>query len=216
MPHVALASPRPRSARRVAALSLLVALTGCASTGLVDVWRDPQPPSAPLSNVLVVAFKRDDGRRRLMEDAFASSLEKRGVKATPSYRVFPGDLPDTNQVDAAVRSDGYDGVIAISRLGTQTAENVVPGYTTTEVRQRYNRWARRYQTYYVDVHHPGYVETDRIVRHRVDVWATADGGRLVWTAEGQSVDPGSATAVSREVSGSVIPDLEKSGILPKP
>ena len=190
-------------------------LSGCASTGLVDVWRDPEGAAAPLENVLVVTMKRDDARRRLMEDAFVAALGKRGVRATPSYRLFAGDIPDTNQIDEAVRSNGFDGVISVSRLGTRTTENVVPGYTTTEARLRYNRWARRYQTYYVDVHHPGYVDTDRVVRHRVDVWSTAEGGRLLWTAEGQSIDPGSATDVSREVSGSVIPDLVKSGIIPK-
>jgi hypothetical protein len=78
---------------------------------------------------------------------------------------------------------------------------------------RYNRWARQYQTRYVEVHHPGYVETDKIVRHRIDVWSTPNGGQLVWTAEGESIDPSSSAQVNKEIAQQVVPTLAKQGII---
>ena len=177
---------RPSQTRRSVQLAwpLLVlcaaaSLVGCASTGLVNAWRDPTGPPVPLQNVLVIAAKKDVALRRLMEDAFVSELGKRGVKATPSYQLFASDIPDTQDVIDAVRQNGYEGVIVASRLDTQMETSFVPGYTTTEPRTRYNPWTQTYRTYYVGVHHPGYVETDRIVRHRVDVWSTGDRKSVV-------------------------------------
>lgn len=195
---------------------LLVLLVGCAAGGLVDVWRDPVPPSAPLADVLVVAVKKDEARRRLLEDAFTTSLTQRGIRATPSYRLFAMSVPDTQQVSEAVTANGFDGILAVSGLETDRRRSVTPGYVTTEPRTRYNRWAQRYQTYFVNVRHPGYVETDRVVRHRVDVWSTREGGRLLWTGEGQSIDPGSVDQVNREITRLVVPSLEKSGLVPPP
>jgi hypothetical protein len=206
---------------RGAALPLLVLGTlslgtgGCATSGLVNAWRDPMGPKAPLENVLVIAVKKDEGARRLMEDAFVSALVKQGVRATPSYRLFATAVPDTQQVLEAVARDGYDGVIVSSRLPTDTVETPVPGYTTIEPRTRYNSWRMSYQTRYVEVDHPGYVAVDRIVRHRVEVWAVKDGGGLLWTAEGQSIDPTSNADVNKEITRAVIPELVKSGILAK-
>ena len=192
---------------------LLLGAAGCATSGLVNAWRDPTGPGAPLDNVLVIAVKPDEGARRLMEDAFVSALAREGLRATPSYRLFGTAVPDTQQVIDAVARDGYDGVIVSSRLSTDTVETYVPGYTTTEPRTRYSTWRQRYHTYYVDVEHPGYVAVDRIARHRVEVWSVTDGGRLLWTAEGQSIDPTSNSQINKEITKAVIPELVESGIL---
>lgn len=190
---------------------LAMSLSGCGAS-LVDVWKDTELKSPPLENVLVVVVKKEDARRRIMEDAFVSALEGRGLKATPSYRLFP-TLPDTAQIVEAVRASGYDGVIVASKLQTRVDSTYVPGYTTREERTRYAPFYHSYQTYYEEIHHPGYSETEHIVRHRIDVWAARDGGRLWWTAEGRNVDPESSETVSREIVGTVIPELIKEGVL---
>src|SRR5215212_1741630 len=110
-------------------LGLALMLAGCAaSSGLVNMWRDPEVPAASLRKVYVVSLRQDAARRRIMEDAFASALNERGVAATPSYRDFPAALPDTVQVAEAVQSGGFDAVLVISGLDTRTVQNYVPGY----------------------------------------------------------------------------------------
>ena len=209
------AAVRSGSCRAPLLLAAALSISGCASTELVNAWKDPQGPPAPLENVLVIAVKKDEGRRRLMEDAFVSALEKRSVKATPSYQLFATSLPDTQQVIEVVRQNGFDGVIVASSLNPQVERNFVPGYTTTEPLTRFSHWAQAYRTYYVDVYHPGYVEVEHIVRHRVDVWSTRDKGRLLWTAEGRTVDPSSSAEVIKEITAVVVPELEKNGIIAK-
>jgi hypothetical protein len=195
--------------------SVLLSLIGCAAgVGLSNMWRDPSYPSAPIRTVFVIAVKRDPALRRLTEDAFVSAFAKHGVSATPSYRQFPGALPDTDTVSEAVRQGGYDAVLVASKLDTRTVETYVPGYITTEAHTHWNPWLGQYQTYYRDVQTPGYVETDAVVRHRVELWATQDG-RMVWTATGSSVNPNSADQLNRQLAGRVADELVKQGIIPK-
>jgi hypothetical protein len=186
---------------------------GCSGSQLVDMWADPQPPAAPLANLLVVAMKKDPARRRLWEDGFAAEIAKHNARVTPSYRLFATAVPDTQQVISAVREHGFDGVLVAHRLGTETQTRQVAGYTTQEPVTRRNPWTGNYYTYWREIHHPGYTETERIVIHQVDVWSTKDGGRLVWTGNARTLDPNSSEVVSKEITSLVIPELMKKGLL---
>jgi hypothetical protein len=209
----------PHAAARLLSLLVLAAaalgVAGCGSSQLMNMWRNPDLPATPMDHLFVIAVKNDPARRRIMEDAFVKALSSHGVEATPSYRVFPDALPDSAQVRDSVRAGGYDGVLVASRLPSQTSSVYVPGYTTIEPRTRYNTWRNAYYTYYVDVVHPGYVEEQKLVRHRVDVWSVGDNGQLVWSAVGQSIDPQSLSQVSQEISGRIVPELVKTGVIRK-
>ncbi len=207
-------STRPLTASLLV-LALAVPIGGCATSGLTEQWRDTQYAAHPLTKVLVIGVKKDPTRRRMMEDAFVAALAKHGATATASYRLFADDLPDTQQVVDVVRANGYDGVLVSSKLASVTSTREVPGYSTRESRSRYDPWAQRYHSYFVEVHHDGYTETERLVRHRVDVWVAGNGGRLVWTAIGSSVDPGSGAEVDHDITSHVVPSLVKAGLVAK-
>ena len=128
-------------------LFAVLLLGGCAASAhLTDMWSDPEAGGPAMRRTFVFAMERDEAKRRIMEDAFVSALTKRGVTADPSYRLFPASVPDSGVIQDAIEHGNYDGVIAISRLSTQTQTNYVPGYTTTETRTRYNPWTGRYRT----------------------------------------------------------------------
>ncbi len=209
---------RPRADRLGFALVAgMVALleVGCSGSQLVDMWADPQPPSGPMTNVLVIAMKNDPARRRLWEDGFATELSKRGVHVTPSYQMFESAVPDTQQVVDAVRDKGFDGVLVAHQLSAETNVRRVPGYTTQEPVTRRNPWTGNYYTAWREIHHPGYVESERVVTHAIEVWSPKDDGRLVWTGNAQTVDPSSSQVMNKEITSLVIPELEKKGLLPK-
>jgi hypothetical protein len=212
----------PRSLRILLLRTVLAALgavtlgNGCASNaGLVNMWRDPSYSEAPMRTVLAVGVRRNLAFRRTLEDGFVHEMEKRGVEATPSYEIFPNEPPDTSQISDAVSSRGYDGVLLVTRLRTQTSTNYVPGYVTTEPISRVSPWSGRYRTYWVDVMHPGYTETDVTVRHEIELWDMRGGGRLVWTAVGEVVNPSSPSEVNHDITHNVVPELERQGFIPK-
>ena len=208
----------PATNRR--AVLLLVAcaaagvLSGCAGgTQLVDMWRDPTAPSQPIRKMLVVALRRDPTSRRVWEDGFVSALEKRGVTATPSYNLFAQAPPDTDEIEGAVRDHGFDGVLFAHRLGATTQSTYVPGYTHLEPVWVRSRWSFNYHSYWAEVHDPGYVETDRYVRYRTDVWSTAGDWILVWSGTTESMNPSSSADVNAEIAKLIVPELLAQGVI---
>jgi hypothetical protein len=195
-------------------LSVAAAFSGCASSRLVDVWKDPAY-TKHLSNVFVIAVKKDPARRRIWEDGLANALRKHGVAATPSYQLFPDQLPDTTQVVETVGEKGFDGVIVTVGLRTQTQHTYVPGYVTTVPVTRYDRWWNVYRTYYRRVYRPGYYDVQTVARARTDVWTTAGDGTLIWTGPTDVYDPTSSKNVSDEITERIMPELADQGIIPK-
>jgi len=187
---------------------------GCASGTLSNMWRDPSFSSGPMTNILVIAVRNDPVRRRLWEDGFVAELGKHRVTATPSYRLFPDALPDTQQCIAAIQTNGYDGVLVTRRLGVDTVATYVPGYTKDTVITRYNQWSNMYFTYYRKEQVPGYTETELTARHEVNVWTTKGLSRMVWSAVGGIVQTGSKESVNKEIVGLIVPELEGQGIIP--
>lgn len=194
-------------------VTLAVTITACAGSELVNLWKDPVYPEKPMTNMLVIALEQDPARRRMWEDRFATQLVKRGVTPTASYRLFEA-LPDTQQVIDAVRDKSFDGVLVTRKLQTQAETRYVPGYTTTEPVTVRSPWSGWYGTYYQDVHHPGYAETDSVVSYETHVWSTKNGGRMVWAGTSQTVNPSSSEEVNREISKLIVPELSHKRVIP--
>ena len=204
---------RPAASILLAAF-ILAGAAGCATTELVNMWRDTTYRQR-MGNVLVLAMHRDAARRRLWEDGFASQLERHGVRATPSYRLFPAAIPDTQQVVGAVRENDFDGVIVTRKLGEATRTRSVPGYTTVEPVTVFNPWYGAYVTYYSEVYQPGYTETEETVDYETNVWTTREGGRMVWAGTSRTVDPSSSQEINEEITKLIVPELAKQDIIPE-
>lgn len=191
---------------------LLGSLLGCAARSqLYDMWVDPQRAPAPLQNLLVIAMTREEAPRRLWEDEFVSQLQEHDTRATPSYRLFESDIPDTAEIANAIAREGFDGVLVIHRLPSQSEKRYVPGYVTTEPVVRYNYWRGRYVTRYREVLHPPYVETARIVRRQVELCSAR--GELLWTGTTETIDPTSPELLRKEATALVVPELANHGLI---
>jgi hypothetical protein len=168
-----------------------------------------------MQSVLVIGMMRNAAARRNWEDRMAEELSSRHVHATPSYSLFPGDLPDTDAVITQVRQEGIDGVMMVHPLGVESETHYVPGYVRTVPTTEYDRWDGVYYNYYRHIYEPGYVETEQVVRHEIDVYSTGSDGRLVWTGTSESVDPASRDEVRVKVASKVVTELVSSGVLTK-
>ena len=195
---------------------IAAALTGgCGPSGsLSNMWHDPSFQSGPMKNIFIIAIRKDPVRRRLWEDGFVTELEKHGVTATPSYRLFPDAVPDTAQSIGAIRSQHFDGVLVTRRLGVDTVTKYFPGYTKDTVITRYNNWTNSYFTYYHTEEVPGFTESELTSRHQVNVWSTKEGGGLVWSGTGEIVDPASGQSINHEIAELIVPELANQGVIP--
>src|SRR2546425_1821814 len=198
----------------ISAAFLACEVSGCTSTSLTNMWKDPAFAGPPLTNILVIAVKNDPARRRIWEDGLAAELSTHSVAATPSYRLFPAAVPDTVQALDAIREHKYDGVLVVRKLPTEKNARYIPEYAVTKPVIRYSPWTQTYYTVYRTIVEPPTVDTERVVRHAIDVWATKDPGGLVWTGTGETLDPASAEAVRNEVTDLIVPELARQGIIP--
>jgi len=193
---------------------LMMLILGCASSSnLVNVWHDPSYQAPPLGKVLVISVRKDATMRRIWEDAFTTELAKHGVVSTSSYGLFPDAPPDTNQVIATVQANGFNAILVILRLPSETDRQYVQGYTTTEQVMHFSTYWQRYITYYQDIDHPGYVDSQAVAVREIDLTTTGNNGKLIWSATSRTPDPGSVPDLQRGVAGLATSELTKRGII---
>jgi len=188
-------------------------LAGCASSELVDIWSDSSFQSPPLNKMLVVSVLRNSVYRRMWEDALSAGLTKHGVAVTPSYRLFPDAVPDTNQIMQIVQSNSFDGVLVTRRLPPETNTQYVEGYVTAEQNMRYDRRRERFVTYYREIDHAGYVDSQKVDIRTFDVWATRNEGQMIWSATSNTPEPNSIQEVRPEIVKLVMSELTQKRII---
>jgi hypothetical protein len=199
----------------LAAAASVVAISGCGSTQLINLWKDPSYQTGPLKKVLVVAMRKDELRRRMWEDAFVSALgeDHSGTVAIPSYQLFPERVPDTLALEQKTAEEGFDGVLVVARVHRDTLKTDVPGYVTVEPFPQYNyRW-NTYVTYYENVYHPAYTESQAVFSVRTDLLLPQEGGKLVWSGTSKEIDPASPERFRKSVADLVMDRLSKAHLI---
>jgi hypothetical protein len=188
-------------------------MAGCASSELVDIWSDSsfQPPS--LNKMLVISVSKNSVQRRMWEDAFSAELAKHAVVATPSYRLFPDAVPDTNQIIQIMGSNSFDGVLFNRWLPPETNTQYMQGYATTGQGMRYNLRRKRFATYYRDIEHAMYVDSQKVDIRAIEVWATRNEEQMIWSATSRTPEPNSVQEVRPEIVKLVMSELAKRGII---
>jgi ABC-type branched-subunit amino acid transport system substrate-binding protein len=101
-----------------------LAITSCATTNLVQVWRDPNYRPAPIKRVFVVAVIPHAQDRVLFENAIAHALINKGVEVATSSGIVPPDQSDNNKIVAYVKEMGVDLVVVL---------RLVTPYGTTDI-----------------------------------------------------------------------------------
>ena len=190
-----------------------ILIESCSSSVLVDVWNDPSYREPPMKNLLVIAVRKEPVRRRIWEDAFVGELSHYGVHATASYNLFPNALPDTNQVAGIVQENGIDGILVNRPLNRETETHYVESNITTELKTRYNPFRNIYFTYYQDVQHPGYVDSQIVHRSAIEIWAMKDNERLIWAATSNTPESNSVESVQINIADLVIHELMQNAVI---
>ncbi|MGD0037513.1 MAG: hypothetical protein ABSC53_09500 [Bacteroidota bacterium] len=186
----------------------------CATSRLTNVWKSPEYKNPPMTNMLIIAAKNNSVNRHLWEDVIVAELSVRGVKSTPSYRLFADSIPNPEQVRAAVQEKKFDGVLFIRRLPTELSTNYKPGNVSGELVTRYNERTSTYSTFYEDVQQLGSTDTTKVVRQEVKVFTTQESYWLVWSGVGEMINPNSSEEIRDVITGLVIPELARQGIIP--
>ena len=152
-------------------------------------------------------------QRRIWEVAFVSELSKHGVNAVSSYRLFPDAFSDANQVVETVRKEGFDGILVTHLLHEKTESHVEESIVKTEQLFRYNIYHKKYEVYYHNAQHPGYVESQIIDRRAIDIWMIANEEQMIWSGTSNFSERNSVEAVQNDIAELVIPELTRNAII---
>ena len=99
---------------RATALGLAaMAITSCATTNVLQVWRDPNYRPAPIKRVFVAAVIPNAQGRVLFENAIAQSLMSKGFEVATSSGIVPPDQSDNDKIVAYVKEMGVDLVVVL-------------------------------------------------------------------------------------------------------
>jgi hypothetical protein len=167
---------------RLASAAALVAigLSGCASTSVTQLWRDPGYRSRPGARVFVIAAIPGQNPAQF-ESALARELNAKGFQATTRSSVFPGGHLARIQVQEFVSKNGID-LLVMERLTTEAA---APTSVTTTVVQS-NGWYGAYG---------GVAASSTVVSQGTDVIAKievydvrTEPDTLVWSGESNAID----------------------------
>ncbi len=195
-------------------MAIVSGLVGCASTSLTDKWRDPAYDGPPMRNIVVFGLSRDFTARRIFEDRFVEKLGRRQVRAVASYRIMPGEeKPDEATMREAVRETSAEGAIITHLVSVSHRTTVSPGYAGLG----YGAGGPFYPDYYGTwglVYSPGYLSSDTIVRLSTRLYSADGEGRLLWTGDSSTLNPGSVKELAGDVIGRVVDELEHERLIP--
>jgi len=186
-------------------------LYACASTHLVNSWRDPQYSGPPLTKVLVIGVTKQAVVRRTFEDVFARQLTDQGVAAVPSYTLIPedGEVPK-DRLAQAVQQSGADGVLITRLVRVDRRTRIEPAYVAPPLIGFYE---------YYPFAWGGFYEPPLVYTYDVVTWDTsvfdARTNRMIWAGATETVAPKDLAKEAREAAAVVVKALIKSGILPQ-
>lgn len=196
-------------------------VAGCATTSMVDTWRDPTYKGKAFRNFLVVGITKDPGVRRVFEDIFTAELKNYGLQATASYSVTPLDQPVTRELLAeAVKKTGVDAVITTRVINLQQKTTVTPGYVDTYgaapgfYPYPYRYPQRDLYSYYgaTQVIQPPTVQTYEMATLETVLFDVADAA-MIWSGTSTTFETNQTVSVSKDLSRLIIQSLKKAGLI---
>jgi hypothetical protein len=84
---------------------------------------------------------------------------------------------------------------------------------TTEQGTRYDRRRERFVTYYRNIEHAAYVDTQKVDIRAIDVWVNRNEGQMIWSATSKTPEPNSVQEVRPEIIKLVMSELTKQKII---
>lgn len=167
----------------------IAALPGCAnSTTVEQVWRAPEW-SASFDHVVIFGLSKRPGVRRAFETEVAAILSDAGVRASPSFELFPGDTEHSDEEIAQIlATEQVDGVLTARLLAIDKQQRYVEGspYVVTGGARR--GFYGYYHSTYGVIHSPGYTIEYDVVTLESNLYEVASG-ELVWSALSETFAP---------------------------
>jgi hypothetical protein len=184
---------------------LTVTLAACATTSVLNQWKDPAWQGPPARDIVVVGIARSDTTRRVFEDTFAQQLNAAGLNAVPAYtQVQPGEDGRVKLGDL-VKSSNAQAVVVTRVQRVQQKVNVSPGYTPIGYGGFYGWYGTAWAA-------TPTVTQYEVVTLETTVW-DAHSEKVVWGATTERVASQDIPKVTTQLAQTLIPRMRSDGII---
>lgn len=189
----------------------------CATTSLVDSWRNPGISATRPHKVLVEGFFKNTNNRRVYEDILANELIQRGIEAIPAHTLGSAELKKGRpSLDILVKESGAEAVITLQLVKVEHHEIVQPGVTSIYPDYWYPPAFPSWDLdgYYGSMvyYEPARVSTYDTANIQVSLF-DAQSRKLLWAATIETSDPGNVVSVSKDLADIVVSSLIEEGLI---
>jgi len=178
----------------VITMAFLISISSCKSTELIGSWKVEQAPTRNYSEIGIVVVTPNMSTRSIMESDLATVLATKGIKASPTFDIFPFvanrelfDENDTlsirNYARERIDKFGFDAILLVALFDQRTESRYNQGSTFSFAVPAYQyNYYGFYQYAYSTVHTPGYYSTKTLYFLESNLY-DAGTEKLIWTAQ---------------------------------
>lgn len=193
-------------------VSLFILLTSCASTTIVESWKEPNKEVNidKLKKVLVVAMFKTETNNRMAEDQMVKLLKNKGIQSY-NYLTKNFDKTKVEIIQNKIKNDGFDGAVTMRLIDVD--KEIV--YQLNGVNPFPNNY-RDFSNYYYDSsklynNTDNYVTTKKYIIE-TNVYSIIEN-KIIWSALTETTDPKGVDKMSKEVAAVVYKQMIKEGLI---
>jgi hypothetical protein len=210
---------------RGAVFILSIWITACSTTTrITGSWKDPAIEAGTGENksVMVIALSRNIEVRTKLENALAAKAAELNIEAVKSSDIFTPDffhsIPPRDGLFSKIRDTGVDAILTVSLIDQESETRHVRGTTRYAPMPMYSWYGGFYS--YINYWHPimyepGYYVTDKTYFLETNLYNAATD-RLIWSAQSETVNPGSIDAFAQEYPEILLERMVKDGLFVPP
>lgn len=203
-------------------LLICIMLVSCSSsTRITGSWKSPDANTKTerFQSICVMSMSRNIEVRTKLENALAAQAASYNIKVVKGTDIFPPDfyqqLPSEDALLAKIRHEGVDGILTVSLINKESENRYVPGsvgYAPYPAFGFYGGFYRYYGYWYPRIYDPGYYVTDKTYFLETNLF-DAKSENLIWSAQSETVNPGSIDEFVKEYPKKIAAQMKKDGLI---
>jgi len=206
--------------KKLLLITLILLLTNCSTTQLVDTWRNPNITEFSSSKILIVGMTSDTKARKRFEKQLRDEYLSRGINAVMSLDVLESSITSKEKseeelitLEKKLIDDGFDSVLFSKVIGIDDAIAYNSTYRDTDYSYRNFR-----DDYYMNqdiYYNPEYYIKYKIYHAETSLYCLCSGKdrELIWKGYIDIVDPESTKKTVEDYVHLVMYALEQEQLI---
>ena len=202
-------------------LAVLI-LSACSpSTRITGSWVDTKSNNKLTGNktILVASLTNNIEARTKLENSFADKAAQRNLKVMKSVDYFSPEFykkkPEKEQLLSKIQQTGADVILSMTLLKRESDNRYVPGAGPYMPFRNFG-WYGGFYSYYnfwaPSFYDPGYYVVDKTYFMETNLY-DAKTEKLIWSAQSETINPGSLNNFVEEYPKILLEQLAKDGLL---